>query len=273
MVIPFQIEVNNIVFVHRDLAKSDKVGLALLATTAWMFNKLSEETRGSGLMFDPIMALNDAAKELTNEEHTAGERAIRAGARLGGEVLSNVVGGQHLAAAVVKDPQKRKEYFGRTDPTRYGTGLIAAEGLSDPLYKLFFKFGGGQIKKTKGGIEALMDEAVYSKDGSKMLFTVEKTPYNIGKATLFGKYGTKEGRQYFDEERKPLSEKQTEEVKSGKTTYNKVIKEREINRQVKEIDAQLKELIANKSMPSGKRADEIQKLRKQRAELKRRARE
>ena len=254
LVAPFQVEVNNIVLVHRDLWKGDKAGLMVLFAAAFLFNKFSEETRGSGLMPDPIMAITDALQELEDEDRTAGERVKRAGGRLAGEVIAALPFGQHIGASAIPDPHQRKEIFGRKDPTRYGTGLLLSKPWQDPRdFAAFLGLpaGGLQAKRTIGGIQSIMQEGAYTKGGD-LMFPVEPTPGQIVKSAVFGKYSSPEAREYFDKNRRPLSKAQTTELKQKtargedpQKVYDQIMKLREVAALDRKINEARKEMEGN----------------------------
>lgn len=231
LVAPFQIEVANLWHVQKDFVKSkDFAGLVMLYLGNWMFNKAMEQTRGSGVVFDPIGALEDAFKE---EDTTA----LQKGGRLVGEVLSNVPLGQTVASAYPEQGMwglgSRKELFGRQDPTRFGSGILATKALSDPVFKLLPPFGGAQIKKTYEGSQALSKGGSYGKDkegNEKLRFPIEKNPSNIARSVLFGQYSTPEARRYFDNKITIFGKDQTESYKQAvdsglnpKDVYEQVI--------------------------------------------------
>lgn len=208
LVAPFQVEVGNLWHVMKDFVSAkDFSGLAMLFAADYILNKGMEQVRGSGVVFDPINAIVEA---LAEEDITPLER----GGRLFGEVLSNVPGGQTLAAmypeyGTDKLPT-RKELFGREDPTRFGSGLLVTKGLQDPLYKLLPSFGGAQIKKTLGGLDAIKEKGVYDKDGNQLKYPVATDPVNAAKGLLFGPGALRETDPYYKNDRRPLSEKQTQ---------------------------------------------------------------
>ncbi len=141
LVAPFTLEVQNLWHVQKDFIKNKDIGgLMMLYLGNYILNNAMTKTRGSGVVFDPIRAIQDAIEE---DDTTPLEKA----GRLGGEVLSNIPLGQNIASSMF-DEYEREKYFGRNDPTRYGSGLLSAEGLKDPLYKVALPFGGGQLKKT-----------------------------------------------------------------------------------------------------------------------------
>jgi hypothetical protein len=200
---PFQVEVGNLWHVMKDfVTEKDFSGLAMLFLANYALNKGMEQVRGSGVVFDPIGAMEDAF----GEEDTT---PLQKGGRLAGEVLSNIPLGQTVASALPENT--RKELFGREDPTRYGGGLLAVKGLQDPLYKLAAPFGGSQAKKTIQGLQALQKGGVYQKnaDGEYLKYAVDKTTGNTLKGVLFGAGGFPETRQYYNENQRPLSVQQT----------------------------------------------------------------
>jgi hypothetical protein len=74
--------------------------------------------------------------------------------------------------------------------------------------------GYGQVKKTMQGLEMFSDEhpvaGSYTKSGN-LRFPIEDTPINRVKSAIFGQYASENARDYFDNERKPLKEKQIQE--------------------------------------------------------------
>ena len=275
LVAPFQVEVNNIVLVHRDLWKGDKAGLMVLFAAAFLFNKFSEATRGSPLLPDPIVAITDALQELADEDRTAGERVHRAGGRLAGEVISSLPFGQYIGGAVTPGmtEQERKEFFGPKDPTRFGSGLLLSkpgQDLASLAAYLGPPVGGLQAKRTVGGIQSLMQEGVYTKGGN-LMFPIDVTPTKAIKGAVFGKWSSPEAREYFDKNRRPLSEKQTEEFKQKvargqdpQRVYGQIMK----NRELAAIDRKIKEAEQDKSIPMPERIRRIRKLRTERAKIR-----
>ncbi|OJH16026.1 hypothetical protein BLX88_26045, partial [Bacillus obstructivus] len=220
LIMPFTLEVANAWKVMGEFVKSkDFGGLATLFIANYALNEFMEETRGSGVTFDPIGATIDAFKE-------KGSSAVEKVGRLAGEVLSNTPLGQHLASlypeygeiAGFKGPT-REELFGNSNPQRFGTSLLAAESVSDPLFKVLTPFGGNQLKKTLNGWEALRDKGEYKKkslinlpllgEKSQLKYPVNKNLENVTKGLLFGPGSTKDARDYYDNKRKPLTELQT----------------------------------------------------------------
>jgi len=74
--------------------------------------------------------------------------------------------------------------------------------------------GYGQLKKTKQGLEMFSEEhpvaGSYTNSGN-LRFPIEDTPANRVRSAVFGQYASDNARDYFDNERQPLKEKQIAE--------------------------------------------------------------
>lgn len=239
MVAPFQLEVANLWHVMGDMVGEKQFGkLATLFVMNYLFNRVAEKVRGSDVTFDPIQATIEAVQAFAEEEDK-GKGLLRASGRIGGEVLSNVPGGQTVAAMYpeygfsagdFKAPT-RKDFFGKGDPTRFGGGLLVTKGLEDPLFKIAPPFGGQQLKRTIEGVGAVNKGYSESATG-RIQYTIDKKPVNYLKGAVFGKSSLDEARSYYDEGRSVLGEKQSEMLKSAETPeeksgyYGEVIRKR-----------------------------------------------
>lgn len=266
LIAPFQLEVGNLWSVMRDFVKEKDFGaLVLLAVGSYAFNKGAEATRGSGVTFDPIQAMVETlAKDKT---------LVERGGRLAGEVLSNIPLGQTVASAYpeyggevlgYKMPT-RKKFFGREDPTRFGTGLLVQKGLKDP-FKVLPPFGGSQLKKTIEGVQAARKGAVYTSDGTEIKYPIAKDTINTAKGVLFGPGGFREAKDYYDNNRRPLSEKQTEQLK-GSGNNPQLYQQMQFKRQVESIDRQISEVRKDKKMSQQERDKKVRELIAKRNEL------
>lgn len=237
---PFQLEVANAWRVMGDFVKDkDATAIMTLFLSSYIFNKVLEEIRGSGVVFDPIDAIIEASKP--------GLTPLERGGRLAGEIGSNIPFGQNLAAAYPEYGTEmfgqklpsREKLFGDEDPTRFGGGLVATKSLTDPLRYGALPFGGNQVSKTYRGAKALVQGGLQKDD--KLRFPVESTPSNVAKGLLFGPAGTKEGKEYYKKNMRSLTEKQTLTVKrssDSKSTYDRIQKRRRmdtINRKMNEV--------------------------------------
>lgn len=87
-------------------------------------------------------------------------------------------------------------------------GILSADTLDKALTAGGeFLYGGNQLRKTVQGGMAAAQGGVYS--GGKLRYQVERTPWNVGKALLFGRSALDETEEYYAEKRKTFSEKQT----------------------------------------------------------------
>jgi hypothetical protein len=205
-------------------------------------------------VFDPIDAFKEAYQELQNKETKGVDKAMRVGGKLAGEVFSNVPLGQTIAAMYPEYGGKvgdielptRRELFGSNDPTRYGTGPLIAKAVTDPGKYLLLPFGGAQVDKTYNALQALHKEGSY-KNG-KLKYPVERTMGNTIKGLMFGPGAFEETATYYKNNRRPLSDKQTEEflrhVSNGadpQKEYDKMMAERKARGEKKKTSSKSKE--------------------------------
>ncbi|MFZ5650154.1 MAG: hypothetical protein ACOY4I_04780 [Bacillota bacterium] len=267
LVAPFQLEVGNLWSVMRDFIKEKDFGaLVTLAISSWMFNRALEEIRGSGVTFDPIKAMVDAMGEDLTPEQRAG--------RLAGEVLSNLPLGQTVASIYPEYGAEvfghklptRKNLFGNEDPTRFGSGLLVLKGAQDPLYKIITPFGGNQLKKTLGGIDAVSTKGVYTPDGNRLKYPVSTDVSNIMKGVIFGPGAFREAQDYYKNNNRPLSEKDTELLKARgnhKGQYDAIQHKRDID----SITQQIKDVQKDKKLTQQERVKRVQELTAKRNRL------
>ncbi|MFD1776645.1 hypothetical protein [Paenibacillus rhizophilus] len=270
VVAPFQLEVANLWKVMKDfVSEKDFVGIATLFAANFLLNKGMEKVTGSGVAFDPIDAIYTAA---TEDDLSPLERA----GRLGGEVLSNLPLGQSAASMYpengttlygIKLPSREK-LFGDKDPTRFGEGLVLTKGIQDPLFKMVLPFGGNQIKKTITGADAILRGGAYTEnvlttgiknEKKELKFGIEKTPAEISRGLLFGAPATSSGQEYYKNDRRPLSEKQTKQYLAAPDKggfYDAAMMKRAIETNRRKI----KEIQKDPAMSEKKKYEEITKI-------------
>lgn len=220
---PFQLEVTNLWHVLGERITKKEFGkIATLFLGIWLFNNFTEKMRGSRVVFDPIDAMLEAYKVYKEEEAIGTDRGMTAAlvtGRLAGETLSNVPMGQTLAGLypeygfdtkVVPERFRgiaREQLFGDTDPTRFGTGPLNVfeSAAKAPGYMAIMPFGGGQLKKTVGGLQAYGEGVSKTKTG-RIRFPIEQDIPNLLKTAVFGQYAAKEAREYFDKGYSPASQ-------------------------------------------------------------------
>jgi len=208
---PFQVEVGNAAWVLKDMAGGEKAlsKIAKFMVASYMFNRITENIKGTPVIFDPIQAIYEGVKIAANEDLGVTERIVGSVGRLGGEALSNVPFGQTAALLYpeyggsipgtdIRLPT-RKKVFGTNDPTRFGSGLFTLDMIKDWPYKLLPPVGGMQLKKTLKGAEALIEEELSF--GKEKIY-MERTPENIAKGLLFGPYSTDEAKEKYKEREK-----------------------------------------------------------------------
>lgn len=108
-----------------------------------------------------------------------------------------------------------------TGKDSYGNEKNRWETLGEAAPYYVLPAGYGQIKKTVQGLSMFSDEhpvsGSYTNSGN-LRFPVEDTAANKVQAALFGQWASGNARDYFDNERSPLKEKQIEEfIASGMT--------------------------------------------------------
>jgi hypothetical protein len=266
IIAPFQLEVANAWRVMGDFVKAkDATALITLFLGSYMFNKAMEEVRGSGVVFDPVQSIVDASRE--------GLSPIERAGRLGGEVLSNVPLGQSAAVlypeyggnVLGQELPSREKLFGDKDPTRFGTGLVAGKIFTDPLRYGLLPFGGNQLNKTTKGVQSLL-KGGFEKDG-KLRFPVERTPNNLTKGLLFGPSATTEGKNYYNKDRRPLSENQTLDVK-GSNDPNAAYEDIQTRRSIDTVRRKMKDIENDEKLSNEEKEKQLDRLYKQWQELR-----
>lgn len=106
-----------------------------------------------------------------------------------------------------------EEFFSGKD--QYGNEKSRVETLKDALPYYVLPTGYGQLKKTLKGV-AMFDEdlpiAGSYTDSGKLRFSVDDNLPTRLQAAVFGQYASENARDYFDNGRTPLTEKQTREL-------------------------------------------------------------
>jgi hypothetical protein len=235
MIMPFQVEVRNAVNVLEDLGRAKDVGgIVGVFVTSYLLNEILKATTGREIGFNPIGTVQDSIQDGSN---------VVAG--LAGNALSNYPGGSYiasgLAGTVGANSYQMQELFGENDPSRFGTGNIALQtwlkpawnaangqniDLLKPVAATLPRFGGKQLERSIRGLqdmavlprEQISSEGIsaktqdfpasYSQSG-RLRFPLEPNLPNYLTAPTLGTWSTKEGKDYIENERQPLGEKQT----------------------------------------------------------------
>ena len=239
---PFQIEVNNAYQALREMVgKKDALGIIMILGSTYLLNEIREnyiDGRRTGL--DLIDAALDGAKNAEEKDNGIEKFGAVAG-RMGGELLSNLPYGSQIASTVGITDDLAEGLFGDSDPTRFGTGLVGASAITqplaklatgkgkidllDPAMKLLLPFGGAQAVRSKNALEDLgilpkvrasgkgfemtKKEGAYNDDGNLKYPLDSKNPVDFLTAALLGSSATKSGKEYVKTGDGSLNETQT----------------------------------------------------------------
>ena len=235
MATAFQLEVNNqYQYMFKDLPQDMKnesklklaKGYASMFVGAYAYNALYSSLTGRDAAFDPIGIIQEFLRDLfDDDEEETSENIKNAVLNLGDNVVDELpfVGGIlgdggriPLSSALPYGDGLWNVFEGTvTDLTEGNIENLTKEWLSSAGAYLLSPVAGGQIKKTVQGLSMFDDDLPIAgsyTDSGKLRFSVDETMEEMVKAGLFGQYASKNARQYFDEERTPLSDKKTQEL-------------------------------------------------------------
>jgi len=97
----------------------------------------------------------------------------------------------------------------------YGNEKSRWETIKETAPYYLLPTGYGQLKKTTQGLAMFDDELPIAgsyTDSGNLRYSIEDTPANRLRSAIFGQYSSDEARDYFDNERMPLKEKQIAEL-------------------------------------------------------------
>lgn len=217
-VAPFQLEVANQWLMAKDWIDEKTFGkFVTLALTAHVFNEASERVSGNRILPDPLEYLEQGIKAY-EEEGGGKEGGFKLGMRILGGYASTFPGATNIAGFF---PEKtRQEYFGSLDPGRFGSGSPltkavqkSAQGISEGsaanlITYIGLPFGGAQVRKTKGGIDAVTQGGMMNDRGELSFPLNDNTAAKI-QALVFGQYANPNARLFFDRDLYRLSQKET----------------------------------------------------------------
>ena len=238
----FQTEINNMFSnITHDFPRlaNSKLGLASslgqFVIYSYLFNSLFEKVAGRRPSIDPIYAaLTIAGVNEEGKDKSIGKRLALAGYDIGGNLpfTGGITGGRLPISAGIPD------IYGALK----GTANWKRE-LAKPAYFLLPPFGGLQAKKTYEGLRDISKGFSESAKGL-VRYPIKQTATNYIKGGLFGATTLPEAREYFNKERAPLGEKESELFKLGvKDVYNQALLRRQVNKErdaIKENKAKVK---------------------------------
>lgn len=269
LVSQFQLEVNNqLSFLFKDIPKNYSAAGATSALGqvflySYIFNELYEKVTGSRPAFDPIGIFVKTVQDYTNPE-LSGTKSTK-------NLLRNVSNNLPFASTVTGGGRiPINAAIPNVLGVAAGTNDIGEE-LMKPLYYLLLPAGGGQIKKTIGGVTALdkEDPGVYGKNnkGEEYLkYPIEKSPANITRGALMGPSSFPETVDYYRLDKRALSPEQTKELQRSPNKsreYSNIIRERSLNK----VDTEIKEMSKNTQLSPLEKTKKIEDLKKRYKEL------
>lgn len=263
LVTTFQYEVNNqYSYMFKDLPRNMKdEGIARLTMAfikmfmaAWLYNKGKEAVTGTKSAFSPIDFIGETVKTLGNEGLSPVSKAKQISKNAAQEIpfIGGLLGGGRLPIEAALPSLSSIDYAikmisDESEATRKTAANNLKKELLKPVFYLVPPFGGGQVKKTIEGLSMFDDSkkvsGSYTASG-KLRFPVENTATNKIQAALFGQYASKEAREYFDNERRMLSDNQLKELSKSdniKRDYEMLMNIRELNRLQTQRKALIKE--------------------------------
>lgn len=233
----FQLEVNNqygYLFkdVPQDIKNKAKGNLlksyAGVFIGAWFYNMAYSALTGRDAALDPIGIIEDLLRDLGLGDDEEPEEPAEIVGNLAGSVVEELpfIGGLLGGGRIpISSALPYKDSDGLEGALRDFTEDVAnwkdgglkniGKEISNPASYLLLPAGGGQIRKTLQGLGMYSDKhpiaGSYTNSG-KLRFSVEDTPLSRLQAALFGQWSGKNAREYIEEGRSPLGEKQTQEL-------------------------------------------------------------
>ena len=200
----------------RNMKTSAKVGSTFfqLAVLQHLFGQAFESVAGYNPAFDIVEALSQMLGFDDDEESedTVLDNLEEGFLTLLGDLpyTSTFTGGRIPISSALPV----KQFI--TGKDSYGNEKSRWETIKETAPYYLAPTGYGQFKKTTQGLEMFNEEhpvaGSYTKSGN-LRFPVEDTPLNRLQAGIFGQYASENARDYFDNERSPLKEKQIQEYK------------------------------------------------------------
>lgn len=207
-------EINNKLL--RNAKTAAKVGSTFfqLAVLQHLFGKAFESVAGYNPTFDIVEALMQVLglDDEEESEDTVLDNMEEGFLTLLGDLpyTSTFTGGRIPISSALPV----KQFI--TGKDSYGNEKSRLETIKETAPYYFAPTGYGQFKKTMQGLEMFNEEhpvaGSYTKSGN-LRFPIEDTPANRLQAGIFGQYANENARDYFDNERSPLKEKQIQEYK------------------------------------------------------------
>lgn len=240
VIAPFTLEVANQWKVLGEMFdKKDAAGILTFMLASYGMNKAVEQIRGSGISFDPISAVLDG----WNKGENWSDKVKKSTGSLAGEVVGNIPGGNTLTSTfgnkkIIGTNSTLQELFAERNPNRFGSGLTLTKPFENPAF-IISPYGANQAQKSLKGLDAIKKQGVYKPNGELQY------PINTGglknlQMGLYGPGATSEASAYYNNNARPLSEKQTQRVDSKVSNeerlkeYAAIMQERKLKKEHRE---------------------------------------
>ena len=205
----------------RNAVKAAKIAstFATLAVGQHIFGQVFESIAGYNPAFDIIEAIIKAAgwDDDEDDDDTVLDNLEQGLLSIAEDMpYYSILSGGRIpleSALPIETIIKGKDSYGN-EVNRWKTALEAA-----PYY--FLPGGYGQIKKTAAGLSMYLGDhpvAGSYTDAGKLRFPVGTDPLDVAQAAVFGQYSSGNARDYFDNERNPLTKKQIDEYAAADMT-------------------------------------------------------
>lgn len=281
----FQLEVNNqLSFMLKDMPHeylkdgktvqnvarlSSAVGQMLVYS--WLYNNMYEKATGRRPAIDPIGLALGLKKDMGNPNidtnKAVGDLATNVTQQI--PFVGGVIGGGRIPISSALKPLTNLPsniLDMATNPAGPKEGGIEAlKNLGSSSMYALMPFGGSQLKKSFQAYADLKGGGEYQ--GNQLKFPVSPTPSNIAKGYLFGPSSFTEAQNYYDNNLRPLSEKQTQKIINSPNIardYNRLMQERRLST----LGDKIKSTQKDQKMDEDKKQKLIEFLRQEQAKVK-----
>lgn len=234
----FQLEVNNQYgYMFKDMPQDVKnnvtknlvKGYVTMFAGAYAYNALFSALTGRDAAFDPIGIIEELLRDMglfgEDDEEEPADTILNFADNVLEEVpfVSGLVGGGRvpISSALPYGEGVYETFEGTVNDIAAGDWNSLTEEWLNPVTYLLPPVGGGQIKKTVQGLSMFNTDddhpiaGSYTADGS-LRYPVDDTIGNRIQASLFGRWANENARDYIEDGRRPLEQKQQREfIDSG----------------------------------------------------------